>query len=108
MNAKDKYLGSPLILGHSKQESFRAIKENFIDRLSGWSSSIITQADKSIMVKHVLISVPLYQMGIFQLPKHLINQLTSLQRKYFWGYSFNRGFNPISWSKICKAKDLGG
>ncbi|XP_026410109.1 uncharacterized protein LOC113305243 [Papaver somniferum] len=46
MDAKNKYLGLPLILGHSKQESFRAIKDNFIHILSGWSSSTLTQAGR--------------------------------------------------------------
>ncbi|XP_026419793.1 uncharacterized protein LOC113315751 [Papaver somniferum] len=52
MNAKDKYLGSPLILMHSKQESFKDIKDNFIHMLSGWSSSNITQASMLVMIKH--------------------------------------------------------
>ncbi|XP_026399155.1 uncharacterized protein LOC113295007 [Papaver somniferum] len=47
VNAKERYLGSPLLLGHSKKESFKAIKENFEDRLSIWSSiSLLRQIEQ--------------------------------------------------------------
>ncbi|XP_026385030.1 uncharacterized protein LOC113280645 [Papaver somniferum] len=56
------------------------------------------------MVKHVLNYVPVYQMGTFKLP----NKLTSIERRFFWGYNTARGMNPIGWKKVCKPKDQGG
>lgn len=108
MNSKEKYLGSPLILGHSKHESFKTIKENFESRFSSWSSISLSQAGRGTMIKHVLNSVPIYQMDTFKLPNNLLQQLTAIERKFFWGYNNNKGSNPIAWSAVCRTKDQGG
>ncbi|XP_026459335.1 uncharacterized protein LOC113359996 [Papaver somniferum] len=108
MSSKERYLGSPLILGHSKQEAFKNIEENFLNRFTSWSSTSLTQAGRGIMVKHVFNSIPIYQMGTFKLPYVLLSKLTSIQRKFFWGYKSHRGFNPIGWNKVRKPKDMGG
>ncbi|XP_026417034.1 uncharacterized protein LOC113312499 [Papaver somniferum] len=108
MTSKEKYLGSPLMVGHSKQEAFKSIKECFETRLSTWSAVNISQAGKGTMIKHVLNSIPVYQMGTFKLPNNLINQLTSIERKFFWGHKTNRGANLIAWQNLCTSKDLGG
>ncbi|XP_026416089.1 uncharacterized protein LOC113311468 [Papaver somniferum] len=106
MRSKEKYLGSLLLLGHSKQEAFKSIQESFEQRLSTYNSVSLTQAGRSTMIKHVLNSVPAYQMGTFKLPNHLINKLTAIERHFFWGHKSNKGSNPLDWLKICKPKDI--
>ncbi|XP_026399338.1 uncharacterized protein LOC113295210 [Papaver somniferum] len=108
INSKEKYLGSPLIIEHSKQESFKSITECFETRLSTWSSINLSKAGRGTMIKHVLNSVPVYQMGTFKLPNNLINQLTAIERRFFWGHKSNRGSNPIAWHNVCTSKDIGG
>ncbi|XP_026378774.1 uncharacterized protein LOC113273237 [Papaver somniferum] len=66
------------------------------------------QFSRATMVKQVLNSLPVYQMGSFKLTDKLCKKLTTIQRKFFWGHSSNKGFNPISYSKLCKPKDFGG
>ncbi|XP_026377913.1 uncharacterized protein LOC113272262 [Papaver somniferum] len=83
MNSKEKYLGSPLLLGHSKQEAFKSIQENFEQRLSTYNSISLTQAGRSTMTKHVLNAVPTYQMGTFKLPNQLINKLIAIEKHFF-------------------------
>ncbi|XP_026435194.1 uncharacterized protein LOC113332909 [Papaver somniferum] len=108
MTSKERYLGSPLILGNSKQEAFKSIEDNFNNRLSTWSSTSLSQSGRSTMIKHVLNSLPVYQMRSFKLPDHLMKKLTTIQRKFFWGHSSNRGFNLVSYSKLWKSKDHVG
>ncbi|XP_026413417.1 uncharacterized protein LOC113309224 [Papaver somniferum] len=108
MSSKDKYLGFPLIVGHSKQEAFKSIKESFETRLSTWSAINLSQVGKGTMIKHVLNSIPVYQMGTFKLPDNLISQLTTIERKFFRGHKTNRGSNPIAWQNLCVFKDFGG
>ncbi|XP_026460097.1 uncharacterized protein LOC113360875 [Papaver somniferum] len=108
MSSKEKYLGSPLLLGHSKQEDFKSIEDNFLSSYSSWSSTSLTQAGRSTMIKHVLNSVPIYQMGTYKLRSQLINKLTTIQRRFFWGHNSNRGSNPLGWHKVCIPKELGG
>ncbi|XP_026377772.1 uncharacterized protein LOC113272081 [Papaver somniferum] len=95
-------------LGHSKQESFKGIEENFQNKYTSWSSTSLTQAGRGTMMKYVLNSIPIYQMSTFKIPTQVLNKLTSIQRKFFWGYKSNRGLNPIGWNKVCKPKELGG
>ncbi|XP_026433495.1 uncharacterized protein LOC113330916 [Papaver somniferum] len=108
MRSKERYLGSPLLLGHSKQEAFKAIEENILNRYFTWSSTSLTQVGRSTMIKHVLNSLPAYQIGTFKLPTQLLNRLSTIQRKFFWGHNSNRGYNPIGWKKVCKFKYFGG
>ncbi|XP_026420127.1 uncharacterized protein LOC113316119 [Papaver somniferum] len=108
MNSKEKYLGSPLILSHSKQESFKSTKEKFEHRFSSWSSTSLSQAGRGTMINRVLDSVHVYQMGTFKLPNNLIQQLSTIEREFFWGYNNNRGSNPTTWINVCIPKDLGG
>ncbi|XP_026428433.1 uncharacterized protein LOC113324332 [Papaver somniferum] len=96
MSSKERYLGSPLLFGHSKQEAFKAIEDNFLSRYSTWSYTSLTQAGRSTMIKHVLNSVPIYQMGTFKLPAQLINKLITIQRRFFWGHNSKWGSNPIA------------
>ncbi|XP_026438542.1 uncharacterized protein LOC113337068 [Papaver somniferum] len=49
-----------------------------------------------------------YMMGTFKIPNNIIKKLTTIQRKFFWGYSSNRGKNPVAWLKVCKPKEFGG
>ncbi|XP_026383665.1 uncharacterized protein LOC113279176 [Papaver somniferum] len=60
------------------------------------------------MIKHVLNDVPIYQMGTFKLPANLLQQLTTIERKFFWGYHNNRGHNPIAWMNVCRPTEMGG
>ncbi|XP_026378098.1 uncharacterized protein LOC113272487 [Papaver somniferum] len=108
MVSNEKYLGSPLLIGISKVKSFEEIKTAFERRLANWQGETTCQAGRGTMVKVVLNAVPLYQMSTFKIPKKLIKQLDTLQRKFFWGYKSNRGNNPISWSDMCIPKEFGG
>ncbi|XP_026396130.1 uncharacterized protein LOC113290763 [Papaver somniferum] len=46
MSSKEKYLGSPLLLVHSKQEAFKDIEDNFMSKYSTWSCTSLTQAGR--------------------------------------------------------------
>lgn len=107
-DSKENYLGSPLILGHSKKEAFTSIQESFEHRFSTYNALNLSQARKSTMIKLVLNSVPTYQMGTFKMPKQIITKLTSIGRKFFWGHHSKRGYNHVAWTNVCKPKDFGG
>ncbi|XP_026438899.1 uncharacterized protein LOC113337439 [Papaver somniferum] len=101
MSKNEKYLGSPLIIGRSKVKAFER-------RLGNWQGTTIHQAGRSTMVKAFLNSIPMYQMSTFKMPKKILKKLDSIQRKFWWGFKSNKGFNLISWQNMCLSKDLGG
>ncbi|XP_026451484.1 uncharacterized protein LOC113351764 [Papaver somniferum] len=92
----------------SGQEAFKSIKDNFESRFNSWSSTSLSQAGRGTMIKHVINVVPIYQMGTFKMPANLLKQLTTIERKFFWGYHNNRGHNPISWMNVCRPTEMGG
>ncbi|XP_026416443.1 uncharacterized protein LOC113311863 [Papaver somniferum] len=108
MESNELYLGSPLLIGKSKVQSFVEIKTAFERRLANWQGESMCQAGRGTMVKDVLNAVSLYQMSTFKIPKKLIKQLDTLQRKFFWGYKSSRGNNPIAWNNMCIPKEFGG
>lgn len=108
MKENEKYPGSPLIIGKSKVKAFEDIQLAFERKLGNWQGINLHQACRTTMVKDVLNAVPMYQMSTFKIPKTLIKKLDTLQRKFCWGYKFNRGLNLIGWHNLSISKDLGG
>ncbi|XP_026384293.1 uncharacterized protein LOC113279856 [Papaver somniferum] len=104
----EKYLGAPLLLGHSKIKSFDHIVQSFEARLGNYVSTTLNQASRSTLIKSVLNSLPSYQMGCFKIPTTLIDKLESLQMNFWWSHRAKKGIKFIAWDNINKSKDLGG
>ncbi|XP_026436024.1 uncharacterized protein LOC113333869 [Papaver somniferum] len=86
----DKYLGLPILLGKSKNNSFRSIQDSYEHRFQG-------------CVQRLLIR----QQGQHWLPRNIISKLDSIQRKFWWGHKSNKGLNLIAWSSLCHSKADG-
>ncbi|XP_042972809.1 uncharacterized protein LOC122304616 [Carya illinoinensis] len=63
------YLGLPPVVGGSKYNAFRCIKEKVWKRINNWKNSFLSAAGKEVLIKAVLQAVPTYTMSVFQLPK---------------------------------------
>ncbi|XP_026419815.1 uncharacterized protein LOC113315774 [Papaver somniferum] len=59
------------------------------------------------MVKHVLIAMPLHQMGTFQLPDSTIDELERVQRLFWWNKDKGKDITTIAWTKLCADKEYG-
>ncbi|XP_026384774.1 uncharacterized protein LOC113280350 [Papaver somniferum] len=82
----EKYLGAPLLLGHSKLKSFDPIVQSFEARLKKLS----------------------YQMACFKIPTTLLSKLDSLQLNFWWGHKTGKGIKFVAWDSINQVKELGG
>ena len=58
----ETYLGLPSLVGRSKQNTFRALKERFDNKLSGWKEKMISQASTEVLIKVVAQTIPTYTM----------------------------------------------
>jgi hypothetical protein len=74
----DKYLGLPTLVGKSRKQTFKSIKDRVQRRLGDWKLKFLSQARKEILLKAVIQAIPIYSMSIFLLPKGLCNELNSL------------------------------
>ncbi|XP_026451067.1 uncharacterized protein LOC113351266 [Papaver somniferum] len=104
----EKYLGAPLLLGHSKVKYFDPIVKSFESRLKNFVSITLNQDGRSTLIKYVLNSSPTYQMRCFKIPTTLIDKLDSLQLNFCWRHKTGKGIKFISWDSTNKSKEQGG
>lgn len=79
----DKYLGLPIQLGRDRIKYFKSIIDRVRSRISNWKIKHLSQAGKEILIKAVLQAIPTYSMGVFKLPKSMLEELTRLIRQYW-------------------------
>ncbi|KAL0400418.1 UNVERIFIED_CONTAM: hypothetical protein Sradi_2385100 [Sesamum radiatum] len=56
----DRYLGLPAVGGRSRSEMFNNIKEQIAERIGGWNSKLLSQAEKGVIIASVIQSMPSY------------------------------------------------
>lgn len=65
------YLEIPSLIGRSKKSVFNLVKERVWRKVQSWNNKLLPKAGKTVMVKNVAQSIPLYSMACFLLPKSL-------------------------------------
>lgn len=64
----EKYLGLPSLVGKKKKASFEYIKEKVWRKLKGWEEESLSQAEREILIKDFVQTIPTYIMNCFKLP----------------------------------------
>lgn len=78
----EKYLGLPTLVGRSKYNTFRGIKERVWMKLNNWKSQFLFTAGKEIQLKAIVQAVLAYYMSIFKLPKRLCKEIAALMARF--------------------------
>lgn len=78
----EKYLGLPTIVGRSKYQAYRSIKERIWAKISSWKNTFLSQAGKKVMLKVVIQGIPTFTMSVFMLPKKLLKEINSMMGKF--------------------------
>ncbi|XP_035546588.1 uncharacterized protein LOC118348634 [Juglans regia] len=105
----ENYLGLPAVVGSSKYNAFRGIKEKVWRKINNWKNSFLSAAGKEVLIKAVLQAVPTYTMSVFQLPKQLCKELNVMLGRFWWGnQKSGRGVHWCSWERMGKQKRKGG
>ncbi|XP_042950197.1 uncharacterized protein LOC122282305 [Carya illinoinensis] len=105
----EKYLGLPAMIGRSRYNTFREVKERVWARLNNWKNLFLSQAGKEILLKAVIQAIPTYSMSVFMLPRRICKQISSLMARFWWGHKEKD--NKIqwrSWDKLGDSKRDGG
>ncbi|KAF5442078.1 hypothetical protein F2P56_037042 [Juglans regia] len=109
----ERYLGLLALVGRSKYNSFRVLKDRVWQRISSWKSSFLSQAEKQVLIKAALQSIPTSTMSVFKLPVKLCKDMNGLFSKFWWrkqhmeGVSNGRNENFWDCKKEREAWDLG-
>lgn len=78
----NKYLGAPIATGAA---SFDFLLERVASRLSNWKCCLLSPAGRTVLIKAVLQALPVYFMATCKLPSRVIQKLTSIITKFYWG-----------------------
>lgn len=105
----DKYLGLPTIIGKSKTQIFRFVKERVWKKLKGWKERTLSRARREVLVLVVAQAISSYVMSCFMLQNDLCDEVESMISRFYWGGDVSRcGLHWIKWEKLCRPKLEGG
>ncbi|XP_042939394.1 uncharacterized protein LOC122274419 [Carya illinoinensis] len=105
----EKYLGLPTLIGRSRHAAFKGILDRMRSRISNWKTKFLSQAGKEILLKAVIQALPTYCMGVFKLPKSLLNEFNRVMHHFWWGHmNQEKKVHWVSWNQMGKAKGAGG
>eukprot|EP00253_Pinus_taeda_P006650 PITA_06650 len=105
-----KYLGLPLFLKRSYSRDWMSQVEKFKSKLQAWGANWLNMAGKTILIKAVLSSLPLFQFFVILAPKGIIQKMEQYIRHFFWkgGKHNERRFQLIKWETVLKPMMEGG
>lgn len=105
----ERYLGMPTDVGHSKNGTFKYLRDRVWEKVKGWMEKLLSYAGKEVLIKAVAQAIPVYSMACFRLPRGVCENITSIIRQFWWGSKRGRR-KPcwVSWDVCTKPKYLGG
>ena len=77
------YLGIPEDISGSKCKLFVFLKDKLMHRVNGWTCGWLSQGEKEVLMKSILLALPTYAMSTFLLPLEICENLASAIAK-FW------------------------
>lgn len=105
----DKYLGLPALVGKSRYQSFKSIKDKIWSCLNNWKNNFLSQAGKEVLLKAVVQAIPTYCMSVFQLSLVLCREINGMMQCFWWGHKKNTSkIHWMSWERMGVAKSNGG
>eukprot|EP00253_Pinus_taeda_P010107 PITA_10107 len=79
-----KYLGFPIFHKRALSKDWYPQIEKFKAKMQAWGSSWLNIARKSVLIKAVLSSLPLFHFSVLLAPVGIIKKMEELIRKFFW------------------------
>ena len=104
------YLGAPIFKKGTKAIQWTPIIDKFKNRIQNWGSNWLNPAGKSVLLKSVLMSIPIYQNSILLAPVSILKKMETLIKKFLWegGKGNLHRIHLVSWNKIKLPYKEGG
>lgn len=103
------YLGCPIYIGRQRISHYAGLVSNVSSRIAGWHSKLLSYGGRSVLIKHVLQSIPIHILSACIPPKTIIKQFVHLFADFFWGWKDNRKkYHWASWKELCFPITEGG
>lgn len=105
----ERYLGMPTDVGHSKNGTFKYLRDGVWEKIKGWMAKLLSSAGKEVLIKAVAQAIPVYSMACFRLPRGLCESITSIICQFWWGSKQGkRKAAWVTWDTMTISKHLGG
>ncbi|XP_015167940.1 uncharacterized protein [Solanum tuberosum] len=104
-----KYLGCPLYEGRKNNALFSGMMSKILHRIGGWQTKFLSIGGRSVLIKHVLLSLPVYTLATIHPPIGVLNQIEKMFNRFLWGGSGEKKkMHWASWNSMCYPYDEGG
>jgi hypothetical protein len=77
-----KYVGLSSMIGCSKHEIFKFIKDRIWNKINSWSNRCLSQIGREVLIKSVLQSIPSFVMSVFLLSRSLISEIEKMLNSF--------------------------
>lgn len=95
--------------GRKQKEYFEGLMKKVTASVHSWKSKLLSFGGKYILVKHVLQSLPIYQLSVMNPPKGVIDFIQTVIAKFFWSSSEEtKGNLWVAWDTLCLLQEEGG
>lgn len=102
-------LGCPIYYCRKKKKHFEGLMKKTSGRILSWKSKLLTAGERYILIKHVLQSIPIYQLSVMNPPKSIVNHLHKMIANFFWGECVETsGKHWVAWDRLCCPPLKGG
>lgn len=103
------YLGMPFFEGRIKASYWEILINKIQRRLAGWKSKILSYVGRLNLIKHTLLSIPIYLALVFKIPTSTVNKIDRLCREFLWsGKEGKKKFALVAWKIVYRDKKEGG
>lgn len=103
------YLGVPVGPGKHYVRHFQHVIDRISERTNGWQARLLSSADRLVLIKHVLSSIPIHVLSATTLPEECVRKIESILAKIFWGSTnYGRRHHWCNWKRICLPVNEGG
>ncbi|KAD3068242.1 hypothetical protein E3N88_36122 [Mikania micrantha] len=103
------YLGVPVGQNMNLVKNWNIVLEKISNRLSSWKQNSLSFGGRITLAKSILSSIPLYYMSLFRAPRHVINSIEVIRRRFCWGGTPGKSkISWVAWPSMLSSKENGG
>ncbi|KAE8702415.1 hypothetical protein F3Y22_tig00110482pilonHSYRG00005 [Hibiscus syriacus] len=103
------YLGLPLGAKKNSEALWDPVFKNFSSKLAGWKANCLSLAGRTVLLKSVLTSLPIFFLSLFRMPCKIGKKLNSLMASFLWGDNEDkRKIHWVNWKSVCTPLNCGG
>eukprot|EP00253_Pinus_taeda_P029236 PITA_29236 len=105
-----KYLGLPVFQKRALNKDWLPLLEKIKSKICSWGYNWLNLAGKTVLIKAVLNSLPIYQAAVMMAPLGITRKIEEYIRFFFWkgGKANEKRIPLVSWDTISLPRMEGG